>query len=1366
MARNRITDWQHIHLEGGILSWDILELIAKEKAIASNPASYGLPRTISVMEAVGSVYSRARALYEDYQERVRGAALQSERDITRDYVLRIMSCLGWSFSTVQKLDGSSFSYPIRRIAYGRIPLLTVAGANSFDKADRLYGIKGGQSLISPFNMLQQYLSSSGEARWGILANGEKIRLMRSATALSRPEYLEFDLGAILSGDFYNEFMLLYRILHASRVRNEVDDTDLEIWEEWRNTSITDGERVRDRLRDGVKAALISLGNGFIHANDALKDELCNGRISATEYYHELLRLCYRILFLSVLEERYSPDGLRLVFDPSSTPIARETYERGYSLARLRHIMRSSKYRTGSHHDLWEAMVIVFHCLEDGEAKLGLPALGGIFSHSSCPHLDGLQLLNRDFLSAMESLRWSTNDDGLYWIDYRNLGSIELGSVYESLLELVPVVDQSDLSFRFLDGSDEETNAGNKRKTSGSYYTPDFLVDQLISTALMPVVEERIKDPSFASAEESLLSMTVVDPACGSGHFLIAAASAIATRLALIRDNAGNVEGFRSAFRDVISRCIYGVDINPMAVELTKMSLWIEGYEPGKPLSFLDAHIKCGNSIVGVFDTRVLTEKGIPKDAFKAFEDDDKSVVKILASRNASEVKELRNSASAAVKDTADIFSKGQLTNNLAITILPEDSIDEVRHKSGLYRKYMEELEASPENRACDAYVAAFYASKSSIEEGVPTTAMIGRILSNNLMQEELPVISRIAAMAERDAYFHWPLEFPEVFARGGFDVVLGNPPWDKVKVKDEEFFASRIASIAKAQNAAQRKAMIRKLADADSSDYEKAVYREYRYQVRFYDAQNRFLHVAGSDGGAYPLSGNGDVNLYAVFTELASKLRKSNGAVGFVVPTGICTDDGTKELFGHFVSEGLVQSIYDFENSSSVDTSTATGKKKRGQAFIFPAVDGRMKFSLLTLRNSDQPDFCFFLHTVKDLDDKRRHFPLSSEDIMLMNPNTRTLPLIRSLKDYELLKKIYQNSVVVWDESKAEGNVFGLSFMSMFHMSNDSDLFLSGPGPGRMPLYEGKFINLYDHRFNSYEGEVDGNGNPKETLCSSVVKANPDFEITPQYWIDEKEVYLRYSDAPKDIKDYYRKGIKKVSEGPSQANDQMQFDFTDYQLGLDFANEEDSVEKTVKDMTPPFLLGYRKVCRATDTRTMHATIFPLCATGDSLLLVRINDLNSALILNANLSSFVTDYCVRLKIGGTNFNYFYFKQLPVIPPSAYTDEEREFVIATSKKLLGTTRKMAEILSCPVTIWDDDERAVLISRLDAFYAMKYGLDRTDLEFILDPEAVMGKGYPTQTFPQVKANDIRQFGEYRTQRLVLEAWDELHKDGLWRS
>lgn len=1354
MARNRITEWQHVHLEGNILSWDIIELISKENAPATDPASYSLPSGMSVMDAAGQAYSNACAYYKDYQDKIRGKDGQEARNITRDFISRLFSfCFSWSLENITKLDVGSCSYPIRRMAYGRIPVLTIAGDSSFDKADKLYAITNGQRVISPFNMLQQYLSASGETRWGILASGEKLRLMRSATALSRPEFLEFDLGAILSGDFYNEFVLLYRILHSSRVRDVETGTDLDIWEEWRNTSISDGERVRDRLRDGVQSAIIAFGNGFIHANESLRDDITNGRLSATDYYHELLRLCYRLLFLSVLEERYSPDGMRMIFAPDSTPEARESYEKGYSLFHLRRIMRSTKYRTGSHHDLWEAMLIVFQSLEKGQPLLGLPALGGIFSSSSCPHLDGLYLINRDFLDGIYSLRWSEHDGGLYWIDYRNLGSIELGSVYESLLELVPMIDQTTLEFRFLEGSDEETSAGNKRKTTGSYYTPDFMVDQLIRTALMPVIEDKLKDTSYKTAEDALLSMTVIDPACGSGHFLIAAASAIATRLAAVRDDAGKPEGFRSAFRDVISRCIYGVDINPMAVELTKMSLWIEGYEPGKPLSFLDAHIKCGNSIVGVFDTSVLSEKGIPQDAFKPFDDDDKKYAADLKADNTRGLKSLKTRLRNKDSEDQELFSSQQTEDVITVSNMPEDTIDDIQNKDTEYRKYLQKIADSALNRACDAYIAAFYAPKRSLEDPVPTTFTVLHILDGNVQREDEAVIDYVEKLAEENRYFHWPLEFPEVFADGGFDVVLGNPPWDIQEFKEREFFASRDSEISNAQNASKRKQMIASLQISDS-EYKRNIYREYMAAFRASLAQSQFLHVSGEQGGAYPLSGCGKINLYAIFTELASKLRKETGSVGFVVPTGICTDDGTKVLFGSFVEKNIVQSIYDFENSNAVEVTTASGKKKTTQTKIFPAVDGRMKFSLLTLRHSNNPDFCFFLHTIKELEDNRRHYPLSAEDIKLINPNTKTLPLLRSEKDYEILRRIYRNSTVIWDETKDEGNVFCLKLMSLFNMSSDSKLFYPENASGRMPLYEGKFISQYDYRFNSYKGETDSKGNPVESLVTSDEKANPDFEITPQYWIDEKEVYLRYSNADDDTKAKYRSGNDVIVDSVGQ-------------FGLDFSgvSSAKNVVELVKDGTPVIMLGYRKVCRATDTRTLISSVFPLCATGDSLLLVRIQNLEDALLLNSNVSSLIVDYCTRSKIGGTNLSYFYFKQLPIIPPSAYSVDEEAFVIRYSKKLLGTTRKMAEILGCPVTIWNDDERALLMARLDAFYAMKYGLERDELEFILDPEAVMGKGYPTQTFPQVKANDIAKFGEYRTKRLVMEAYDELMRDGLWQ-
>jgi type I restriction-modification system DNA methylase subunit len=177
-----------------------------------------------------------------------------------------------------------------------------------------------------------------------------------------------------------------------------------------------------------------------------------------------------------------------------------------------------------------------------------------------------------------------------------MGTEELGSVYESLLELVPEVDVHARSFGFVGLTSEGSTAGNERKTSGSYYTPDSLVQELIRSALDPVIEDRVaKNP--AQPVEALLALRVVDPACGSGHFLLAAARRLAERVAALRsaDGAVTPQAYRHALREVVARCIFGVDRNPMAIELARTALWIEGFEEGRPLSFLDHHLQCGDA---------------------------------------------------------------------------------------------------------------------------------------------------------------------------------------------------------------------------------------------------------------------------------------------------------------------------------------------------------------------------------------------------------------------------------------------------------------------------------------------------------------------------------------------------------------------------------------------------------------------------------------------------------------------------------------------------------------------------------------------------------------------------------------------------
>ena len=193
---------------------------------------------------------------------------------------------------------------------------------------------------------------------------------------------------------------------------------------------------------------------------------------------------------------------------------------------------------------------------------------------------------------MQNLRWASHKGVLAPVDYRNMGPEELGSVYESLLELVPEIDLPARKFGFVGLTSEGSTAGNARKLSGSYYTPDSLVQELIKSALDPVIAQRLAAQPGAPIE-ALLAIRVIDPACGSGHFLLAAARRLAEKLAQFRatDGEQTEHDFRHALREVVAKCIFGVDRNPMALELARTALWLEGFEEGRPLGFLDHHLQ-------------------------------------------------------------------------------------------------------------------------------------------------------------------------------------------------------------------------------------------------------------------------------------------------------------------------------------------------------------------------------------------------------------------------------------------------------------------------------------------------------------------------------------------------------------------------------------------------------------------------------------------------------------------------------------------------------------------------------------------------------------------------------------------------------
>jgi hypothetical protein len=665
----------------------------------------------------------------------------------------------------------------------------------------------------------------------------------------------------------------------------------------------------------------------------------------------------------------------------------------------------------------------------------------------------------------------------------------------------------------------------------------------------------------------------------------------------------------------------------------------------------------------------------------------------------------------------------------ALRAMPEDSPEEIAAK----RKRFEAALVATCRRnlriASDLYVAAFLtpkvggvpANRSTVM--IPTTAHVWAALAGQ--QVYGPLVARAQDLAGEVQAFHWPLEFSDVISAGGFDAVLGNPPWERIKLQEQEFFAARDPEIATAPNAAARGKLITKLKEAAPATREHALYEEFEVAKRAAEASSLFARVPAEEGGRFPLTGRGDVNTYALFAELFASLASKCGRAGMIVPTGIATDATTAPFFAALIEGKRLTQLVDFENRER----------------LFPAVDSRMKFSLLTIgREAKQGDFAFFLTDPLQLDEPERRFTLSVDDIACINPNTRTAPVFRSRADAELTAKIYARVPVLIDEAKgADGNLWGFQYATkLFDMADDSGLFrtaaqlrdsgfvregsdwislaLAHGAPARqveryVPLYEAKLIHHFDHRWATYD-----NGDSRDV--TAVEKIDPDFEVTPRYWVPQSEVAHRLA---------------------------------------------------AKGWTRGWLMGWRDITNATNERTVIATAFPRTAAAHTLRLMAVTaEASLAAVFLALASSLVLDFLARQKIAGTHFTVEMWRQMPIPPPSFYTPADVAFIFPRVLELTYTSHSMTSFARAlgydgPPFKWDEERRAHLRAEIDAFSAHAYGLTRDELRYILDPADVKGPDYPSETFRVLKNNEIRQYGEYRTACLVLQAWNRMERGEL---
>lgn len=1327
-----------INIQGNLISEEILSNVERAAIEGQAAKDFGFDLRTNLRSEIEYAWSRIKLDWKHFSDKSLSLSANDQYGTTlaRKWMEGFFSSIAFELdrpgSSLVGDNGQFYTISHTAENLDNLPIHIVGfvSQNNNDKNTLDIKSSGGTSRLSPHATVQEYLNVT-EHLYGIATNGLSLRLIRDSGRLVKLTYLEFDLKRMLDEDKYSEFTLLYRLIHASRFSISKGEADQCLLEKYYQDSIETGNRIRDGLSNAVKESLTALGVGFLqHENNTeLRQRILDGQLTTKDFYRQLLRLVYRLLFLMVTEERdliYNPDDKE-----ESTLRKKKIYLKYYSIARLRKLSECKYLYEKQFSDLWQGLINTFQLFDaSGKGKrLGIQPLDGdLFSEIAIQDIEFCLISNNLLLECIRNLNeFSDANNNLVPINYRALDVEELGSVYEGLLELHPIIENIDsvnpsqLNFLF--------HAGTERKTTGSYYTRPDLVNELIKSALIPVIEERLKQYIGDNEKQAkaLLDLKVCDAAAGSGHMLLAAARTIAWYLARVKSHEENPSPtlYRSCLRDVIQHCIYGVDMNSDAVELCKLSLWLESHNCGKPLSFLDHKIRCGNSLVGVTDLSVLTEP-LPDKAFDAITGDDPSVCRELKRLNALYRKRRQASLFSASGQKIDTDNEALKSGYHEIELIQQDSVEAIKE----VRKKFESVRRTVfhEEKACHIWTAAFFKTYLDLDDPVnPTSEKIAQYFFAPTQFGRL--VAEATILADKYKFFHWPLEFPDVYENGGFDIMLGNPPWVEIQPEEQVFFSTRNRRIAELTGA-RRKTAIENLRLENPT-----LFSEWNDYKMTFEKQSKFIR----ESNFYNLTAIGKLNTYSLFSELIYKLTSKNGMSAFVVPIGIVTDFGNRFFFAKLISEKRLASVYGFINTKK----------------IFPGIKDYIKFSIVTIGHSEYTSLMFFLDQVVQLADERRKVILSNDELRLLNPNTLTCPIFRTKKDAELTLKIYSSGQVLLNKSLNESS-WKIQFkQGLFNMTSDSHLFHDHQNEGKslLPLYEAKMIWHYDHRFSTYENATQQNLNEGNLpQLSESEHKNPFKTIMPKYWIS--------------------------------AND---------------------VVEALGDYSKKWFFTGRGIAPATNERTFIYSIIPYVGLGHSGTFIDHDlQVEDVCLLLANFNSLVYDFVGSQKLGGPNLSAYILEQLPPISRFTYTQDIIETIVKYCFELQYTSwdvypfandlwqtsgANMKELIQeqwninkevtgghqwsppdslnideffCPLAPfkWDENRRALMKAELDAIYAKLYGLTTDELLYILDPQDVYGPDFPGETFRVLREKEIRLYGEYKTKRLILEAWIRFSK------
>lgn len=1299
----------------------------------------------------------------------------NESQTEDDFIWPVLSVLGWSESLRQQNltatgrddvpDGLLFADTAAKAAANAHPEqwrryghgLAVVESKRWDRP--LDRASGRDETTAPSTQMLRYLRriddlTQGRLRWGILTNGARWRLYWAGARSVSEEFLEIDLARVLAldgGDLFadddtrDHWLRVFAVMFSR-------DAFLPTGPERRSFhQLAHAEAAFYEERVAASLSKLVFESVFPNLATAIAESAPQAPLHHVR--DASLVLLYRLLFLLYAEDR------------ALLPVNDRRYD-DYALRELRldvgrRVSEGDAF-SASAARVWGQIADLSRIIDRGDVSVGIPPYnGGLFAADGTPLLGKVRIADSVMAPALDALSYERSTGERRYINYRDLSVQQLGSIYERLLEFELTRDEG--------GALTVRPNLFARKNSGSYYTPDELVGLILDETLEPLIDERLDafraalarlDPKDsedyrrrelreADPAEAILRLRVCDPAMGSGHFLVslvdtladhvldamAEAASLGADIHYVSPLAEKIEDIRTTIlrnarganwaidesqlddrhivrRMVLKRCVYGVDKNPTAVELAKVALWLHTFTVGAPLSFIDHHLRAGDSLFGLW-VRDAIDKATARGGGELLY--SKALREAQSAASAMQVIErLVDVEIAEAHQSADTFF------GIQSQVAPLDGFVSFLHALDWLN-----FKDKEDKAAVRAWLDGLFGNPIDIAEGRAEP-----LLDRGRREEGerfAAILDHARALIAEEHFLNWQIAFPGVWSNwasvereGGFDAVVGNPPWDRIKLQQVEWFAARRPEIAHAQRASDRTRMIAKLkADNDplAADYEKAAARA--------EDTARIARKSGH----YPLLSGGDTNLYSLFVERAHALVKPGGLVGMLIPSGIASDQSSSAFFRKMIGDKQIHCIIDFFN------------RRYGGSLYFPDVYYRFKFCAYVAggagRTFDSASFGFFIRDPAEIDNPDRVFPITADEINRINPNSGTAPIFRSRRDKDITAGIYARLPILANHSSGEPAVWPLRYVRMLDMANDSGLFRTRAeleadeaawpiGGNRfasasgeyVPLYEGKMVQAFDHRASDIVLAETNVFRPGQgTDLTDEEHLDPARLPNPRYWVSASNIRW---DAPTN-----------------------------------------------------WCLSFKDVTSVTNTRTTIAAMIPRYGAGHTLpvLFPGKGDSTSdyaefAPLVLANLNSVIFDYLVRQKVHGNHLAWYLLEQLPVVPlatyarnfgPKSAADIVREAVLEltyTAHDMAPFARDMGHVDAngdaLPPFVWDEERRLKLRAKLDALYFILYGVfdsadptqSRDDIRYIFS------------TFPIVEREETAKYGLYRSRDLTL-AW-----------